>query len=258
MSEHGRPRPDIMAPVNRLTEPADLEAALDDVSALGPFFAATANPAEEVDPSWRPLRLLYTDPAGMLARYRQVASALDTDNERVVASIAHQGLVARVVSPLIGVASVHRIVPNWSPDSVHWRFAATGSWPLWIAGDTPGPVDRAGLALAVLDQAVPHLVGLESVVRATASVSARTLRGNAASAVVAAGRLVAKSRPDAASAASEVVDALLGSDPLEGAGMLGTGWAFRRRSCCLYYRIAGGGLCGDCVLAGRNRRSATV
>jgi hypothetical protein len=161
LSEHGRPRPDIMAPVNRLTEPADLEAALDDVSALGPFFAATANPAEEVDPSWRPLRQLYTDPAGMLARYRQVASALDTDNERVVASIAHQGLVARVISPLIGVASVHRIVPNWSPDSVHWRFAATGSWPLWIAGGAGpgrsaprrsgigGPRDRIGVGANV-------------------------------------------------------------------------------------------------------------
>ncbi|MGG7569367.1 (2Fe-2S)-binding protein [Streptomyces sirii] len=24
--------------------------------------------------------------------------------------------------------------------------------------------------------------------------------------------------------------------------------AFSRRSCCLYYRAPGGGLCGDCVL----------
>lgn len=247
-----------MASVTRLTEPAELEAALDDVSALGPFFAASANPAEEVDPSWRPLRQLYSDPAGMLARYRQVASALDTDNDRVVASIAHQGLVARVVSPLIGVASVHRIVPKWSSDSVHWRFAAVGSWPLWITGDASSHADRGTLVSAVLDHTVPHLLGLESVVRATASVSARTLRGNAASAVVAAGRLAAKSRPNSASVASEVVGALLGSDPLTGAGVLGTGWAFRRRSCCLYYRIAGGGLCGDCVLAGRGRRSTAV
>lgn len=247
-----------MASVTRPTEPADLEAALDDVSALGPFFAASANPAEEVDPSWRPLRQLYSDPAGMVARYRQVASALDTDNERVVASIAHQGLVARVVSPLIGIASVHRIVPKWSPDTVHWRFAAVGSWPLWVAGGATSHADQVSLVPAVLNQTVPHLVGLESVVRATASVSARTLRGNAASAVVAAGRLAAKSRPGAASTASEVVDALLGSDQLTGAGVLGTGWAFRRRSCCLYYRIAGGGLCGDCVLAGRDRRSAVV
>lgn len=25
-----------------------------------------------------------------------------------------------------------------------------------------------------------------------------------------------------------------------------TGSAFRRRSCCLYYRVPGGGICGDC------------
>jgi hypothetical protein len=28
-------------------------------------------------------------------------------------------------------------------------------------------------------------------------------------------------------------------------------WSFRRRSCCLYYRVPGGELCGDCVLSHR-------
>ncbi|MFD2121439.1 (2Fe-2S)-binding protein [Streptomyces cirratus] len=31
----------------------------------------------------------------------------------------------------------------------------------------------------------------------------------------------------------------------------GLGVAFTRRSCCLYYRVPGGGLCGDCVLRTR-------
>jgi|GEM_PF-1837329 hypothetical protein len=42
---------------------------------------------------------------------------------------------------------------------------------------------------------------------------------------------------------------LLGTGRLRGTGQLtGTGLAFRRRSCCLYYRLPGGGLCGDCCL----------
>ena len=31
--------------------------------------------------------------------------------------------------------------------------------------------------------------------------------------------------------------------------MTGDGLSFRRRSCCLYYRLPGGALCGDCGLA---------
>ncbi|MGH3614812.1 MAG: (2Fe-2S)-binding protein [Pseudonocardia sp.] len=30
-------------------------------------------------------------------------------------------------------------------------------------------------------------------------------------------------------------------------------WTFRRRSCCLYYRVRDGGLCGDCVLLSRRQ-----
>jgi ferric iron reductase protein FhuF len=32
------------------------------------------------------------------------------------------------------------------------------------------------------------------------------------------------------------------------------GWTFRRRSCCLYYRVPGGAVCGDCVLHERRHR----
>ena len=34
-------------------------------------------------------------------------------------------------------------------------------------------------------------------------------------------------------------------------GVTGEGLGFRRRSCCLYYRLPGGALCGDCALAWR-------
>jgi ferric iron reductase protein FhuF len=81
-------------------------------------------------------------------------------------------------------------------------------------------------------------------------VSARILRGNATSAVVAAGRQVARSRPEAAGRAESVVRGLLEAEPMSDTGSLSAGWAFRRRSCCLYYRLPGGGTCGDCVLVG--------
>jgi ferric iron reductase protein FhuF len=47
------------------------------------------------------------------------------------------------------------------------------------------------------------------------------------------------------------VRGLLSTAPMSGTGSLSVGWGFRRRSCCLYYRVPGGGICGDCVLVGR-------
>ncbi|HEY4005420.1 MAG TPA: (2Fe-2S)-binding protein [Pseudonocardia sp.] len=231
---------------------SDLRAALDDVALLGPFYAATANPAEVVDDSWRPLRALYTDPEPLATRIDQVAVALGTEDQRVAASITYQGLAARLVSPLIALAAVHGLTATWSPDTLHWRRAVTGPWPLWESDERP----RAPLAVELPDAVAealvePHLVALAVAVRAQVAVSERTLRGNAASAVVAAGRLVARSRPGYSSAAWIVVRHLLGTDGLADSGVFTTGWGFRRRSCCLYYRVPGGGVCGDCVLTGR-------
>jgi ferric iron reductase protein FhuF len=231
----------------------DLRAALDDIAGIGPFFAASANPAEAVDDSWRPLRELYTDPQPLGARIRQVADALGGSDRRVAASIAYQGLVARLVSPVIAVASVHGLVPTWSPDTLHWRVSVVGPWPLWESECQPAAVARADDEDALAGEVVrvllePHLWALAAAVRRQASVSEQTLRGNAASSVVAAGRMVARARPASGARSARVVHGLLAAAWLRDAGTLGEGWAFRRNSCCLYYRVPGGGTCGDCVL----------
>jgi hypothetical protein len=242
----------------------EIRAALDDVADLGPFFAVSANPAEVVDDSWRPLRELYTDPDPLGGRIRQVAEVLGGTEPRVAASITYQGLAARLVSPLLAVVAVHGVLPPWSPDSLHWRPAVTGPLPLWESGPGPEPGPGAGAAAPepgelptlVADTLVrPHLEALAEAVRAAVPVSRRTLWGNAASAVVAAGAMVARARPAAGERAEQLVAGLLAAGPLVGAGALTGHWVFRRRSCCLYYRVPGGGLCGDCVLTDRPSRT---
>ncbi|MBC7271137.1 MAG: (2Fe-2S)-binding protein, partial [Streptomyces sp.] len=74
--------------------------------------------------------------------------------------------------------------------------------------------------------------------------------GNAASALTGAARQLdrwarAEGRPDVAARSGALTRRLLADPRLTGTGTL-TGTAFRRRSCCLYYRLPGGGLCGDC------------
>jgi hypothetical protein len=68
-------------------------------------------------------------------------------------------------------------------------------------------------------------------------LSKRLLWGNVASALHAAPRVLELP------AARSWADAMLGIPPLRGE-MLGD----RRATCCLFYEVPGGGLCGDCVL----------
>lgn len=237
-----------------------MRRALEDVAALGPFFAVSSNPAEEVDPTWTPWRAFYDAPATAAARIDLVARALNTDDRRVAASIALQGLAARLVSPILAVAAAHRLVPRWSPESLHWRPAVSGPWPMWESGtalpcgDGSGPDDAVLTAMVAEVLVEPHLAALIDVTGAAESVSGRVLRGNIASAVAGAGAMIARTRPAAARTCAVIVEGLLRTRLLSDSGRFEGAWSFRRRSCCLYYRIPGGGTCGDCVLVPVARR----
>jgi len=231
----------------------DVQAALADVAAVGPFFVLATGAAE--GSGWRPLAEVHTDPAVLHDRIAHVRGVLGADR-RVAASITLQGLAARVLAPPLAAAVVHAVLP--SLDGVHFRVTDDGSWPLWCARPravaVPEPAQAvAGLA-GVLDA---HLVPLVAAVRAQVTISARLLWGNVASSVAAGRRLVAQQRPDVAGRAATVAQGLLDTPLLAGSGTRlppeggDLGWSFRRRTCCLFYRVPGGGICGDCVLLER-------
>ncbi|NEE55879.1 ferric iron reductase, partial [Streptomyces sp. SID8455] len=96
-----------------------------------------------------------------------------------------------------------------------------------------------------------HLVPLAEAVRRDGSISPRLLWGNAGSALAGAVRELvtwsrANGRPDVAQRARALAAELFDHSDLRSTGSP-HGPAFRRRSCCLYWRCPGGGLCGDCV-----------
>jgi hypothetical protein len=223
----------------------DVRALLADVAGLGPFFTVDAGPAV---PGERPLTDLHTDPQPLRDRIAHVGGALGCD-ERVAASLAFQGLAAQLVSAPYAAAVLHGAVPALTPATVWWRRADDGGWRLRSAATALA--DPAAL-VGLLDGL---LVPLVAAVRAQVTVAERLLWGNAASTVAAAKRLLVLQRPAAADQAAEVARAVLGSGHLAGAGELEAprhpdrNWSFRRRSCCLYYRVPGGGLCEDCVLS---------
>ncbi|MFD8522526.1 (2Fe-2S)-binding protein [Streptomyces capillispiralis] len=183
----------------------------------------------------------------LAARVRRVADALRTPEPRVAASVAQQGLAARLWSVALGSAALYGAVPDLAPRLLLWDPEGSAPDDLWLTGVRPLPGDAATLAELVLRG---HLEPLAGALRARHRLAPGLLRGNAASALAGAARELDRwgrghGRTDVAARATALARELLAHPLLSGTGTL-TGTAFRRRSCCLYYRVPGGGVCGDC------------
>ncbi|MDD7964988.1 (2Fe-2S)-binding protein [Actinomycetospora lemnae] len=256
---------------SRAAPDADAErvrTVLAEADAVDGFFAISTRVEESADPSWRPLAELLAvpdegpDPVG--ERLDQVAAGLGADR-RVAASLLAQSLASRSVSVLLATAAAG-VLPDLSPATVlHARPWPGGPVPLWVdperlTGVELGPPDDpAAAALLARALAEEHVAPLVAGIRARASVSARVLWGNAAGALGGAVRVLGGARPDRHAAALALARGVLAQEPFAGLGGFvadpghPSGLGFRRTTCCLYYRVPGGGMCGDCVLQGREQ-----
>ncbi|MFE9021170.1 (2Fe-2S)-binding protein [Streptomyces sp. NPDC007808] len=238
----------------------DLDPDLAALRPLGGFFVLRT--AEE---AFRPLPTLAQAygsrpsdaPGDALAfRVRKVAHALRAPETRVAASVAQQGLAARLWSITLGCAALYGRVPDLDPRLLHWDPDAGAPDDLRLTAVRPLPADPATLARVVLHG---HLEPLAAALHTRHRVAPGLLRGNAASALAGAARQLdqwarAHGRTETADRTRALTAELLGHPLLAGTGTL-TETAFRRRSCCLYYRVPGGGVCGDCCFTRPPRSS---
>jgi hypothetical protein len=242
---------------------------LDDLVGLGSFFAVSSHPAgaPPVGP-WRPVGELLSPSQPLMDRVALVRAALasrgglavDAIELRVAASTVHLGLAARLTSPALGAAVLGRPL-DLRPGGLWWQEAASGPVPLSAPAPEPGRRgESADCGSGECGSGEWRRVLLEEVLAPVTAaiadlvpVSARVLRGNVASAVNAAARQLARQRPDLTDRAWQVAAWLFASPLLDGERQP-PGVAFRRSSCCLFYRAAPGGradVCGDCVLGNR-------
>ncbi|MBL1098719.1 (2Fe-2S)-binding protein [Streptomyces sp. 205] len=232
---------------------------LREAAAVGPFFALRTGGAGPRAEGYVPLGAVYRTVDGraappLLARIDAVATTLRTDERRVAASLVFQGLAARLWSLALAPAALHGRVPELRPDRLWWNPARMAPDDLWHPDPLRVHGEPAGLAGQLAQTAYVHLRPLHHAVRAACPVSGRLLWGNAASALAGSLRVLhdwcrAQGRGDAADRATALVHTLFQTPPLSDTGTLTTApLSFRRRTCCLYYRVPGGGLCGDCVL----------
>lgn len=265
----GAARPDGIRPV---TWPAWRS----ELASLGPYFALEViDGTTEADgrletltggvdsAPWQPLSALVDDPQVLDARVRAVANALRpfvaTDvspsaapavPDRVAASVTHLGIVARLISPWLGARALGH---PWTPlrsGELRWRDVLGG--PLPLAVDLSHDV-RARRATDILTGTAVEEITVRVIERYR--LGDHVGWGNVASAANGAAMMLARHRADLADAAHRAADAILADARVEG-GALRSGEGFRRRSCCLIYRLTGGpaSICGDCVLGAQQHR----
>ncbi|WP_369214335.1 (2Fe-2S)-binding protein [Streptomyces flavofungini] len=237
---------------------------LAELRSVGGFFALRAGSA----PRSVPFADVYApppaagDPLGF--RVAEVARRLGDPEERVAASVAQLGLAARLWSVALGSAALYGAVPDLGPALLRWDPEGTSPDDLWLPEVRPLPGGGAGGAdlAATVRNVVQHghLEPLSAALRARHRISAALLWGNAGSALAGAARelhawAVRAGREDVGERGAALAAALFDDPALRGTGTL-AGTAFRRRSCCLYYRCPNGGVCGDCCFERPPTRSS--
>ncbi|MGW0231069.1 (2Fe-2S)-binding protein [Actinopolymorpha singaporensis] len=249
---------------------------LAEAGTVGAYFAVSTEVPRELpgDRELVSLAQLYAGHAALGQAITHTTDRLGTTEPRVGASILFQGMAARLWSPVVAVALLRRRVPVLAPGTTWPDLGASGRpWRtdparvVLLAPDGQRDVDASGhlhndlvhlARLAVRTVVKTHLTPLKDAVRAEASLPDALLWGNAASALVGTLGVLAGARPELTREVAAFTETALRQPPLADAGIVDpptpsaggvSTSAFVRRSCCLYYRVPGGGLCGDCPLA---------
>lgn len=215
---------------------AEATAALREVADYSPYFAVGQGPTD--GDGWSPLSTLL-DSSARTQLIDGVAQRMGTDEIRVAASSAFFGLAARLWSVALGTIALDGRCIDLDPDHLLWS-------------------DDSGIALHIVeprwgDELRSEVVegNLAPIITAwRPDVAPGLLWGNAASGLRGAAHVITgrkTNRPDGPRRVSRVEQALATvreDSRLREAVDAESG---RRRSCCLYYRLPGAGVCGDCV-----------
>ncbi|WP_405145902.1 (2Fe-2S)-binding protein [Sphaerisporangium sp. NBC_01403] len=213
--------------------------ALTDVAGLGSFFSLTTGDA---DGEWRPVSDAYAAGLGHLVSAR--AARYGTPEPRIAASIVQLGHAARLWSPILGCVIVHGVIPDLGGlqqrvDGPELRLPAPRGWE----APRDGTLTQVLYRLVMEDHLAPLSAGLR------VKVAPRLLHGNAASALAEAARDLLRAWPELGPSITRLATDLLRTRKLRGLGeFTGPRLEFRRRSCCLNYRVPEGRKCGDCSL----------
>lgn len=213
----------------------DISTELAETASYGGFFALTIGGDAA---GWHPVAQSYAD--GCADLIDATVHRYGTTDLRIGASLVHLGHATRLWSPVLACAIGHGVLPDFdglqrADDGAALRLPE----PVGMPAGSPEALYR----VVVREHMRPLAAGLP------VKLAPALLAGNIASALVGAAGALLSARPDLRRPIVETTRSLLDTGVLAGSGVItGDGLGFRRRSCCLFYRLPGGSLCGDCVL----------
>jgi iron complex transport system ATP-binding protein len=219
-----------------ITPSSDTIRALAELRDVSPYFALGTGPLHD---GWRPVKQLYDDTALLAEIVGRVQARMDVTEQRVAASTFFLGFAARLWSIGVGSVAGYRMLVDLPPEHLLFR-ESDGQIALHL--EHPATRRHEDLAAMVLDG---HLDPLAVALRRLGPISQRLLHGNTASALLGAARVFDRDR--ATTAGWELARRMC-ADPRLSTAVRFSDNDYRRTSCCLYYRTAHGGLCGDCAL----------
>lgn len=221
---------------DHLEEHMNIAAELAEISTYGGFFALTVGG----DPAgWHPVAQSYA--AGYADLIEATSRRYGAADLRIGASLVHLGHAARLWSPVLACVLARAVIPDLADlqradDGAQLRLPEP-------AGETASPCPDLLYRVVVADHLEPFAAGLRI------KLAPGLLHGNIASALVGTSRQLLAARPDLRASIAKVTSELLSTGKLAGTGAITSAdLDFRRNSCCLYYRVPGGGMCGDCAL----------
>jgi ferric iron reductase protein FhuF len=236
---------------------------LREISTVGAYF--DVQPAA-VEGAWSPLRELF-DPDVLTARVNRVRAVLaertglDADDldARACASIHFLALSSRVLSPVLAGVALRGVALDPDPEQMWWQAVDGGPIPLaWASFARSRASSAADGARRIEDGVLAHVLGpLADAYQRTFRLSEQVLLGNAASALNGAATMLLATGRELIIEPGAIADALLARGRLAGTGEYSAGRKFSRNNCCLFYRVPGGGVCGDCILARRELAART-
>jgi len=222
----------------------DISTELAEISTYKGFFALTVGGDAA---GWHPVKQSYA--GGCADLIDATVRHYRTTDLRIGASLVHLGHATRLWSPVLACALGHGVVP----DLKDLQRADDGA-QLRIPEPVGELVDSPSADLVYRIVVNHHMEPLAAGLRV--KLAPALLAGNIASALVGASRAPLSARPDLRPSIVGMTNSLLDTGMLAGSGVVtGSHLGFRRRSCCLFYRIPGRSVCGDCVFR-RTRRAS--
>lgn len=218
-----------------ITDITDIHRELTQISSYGGFFALAVGGDAA---GWHPVTDSYAE--GFADLIESTVQHYRTTELRVGASLVHLGHAARLWSPVLACVLGHGVMP----DLTDLQRADNGT-QLRLP-EPRGHRVRPSAELLYRVVVAEHMEAFAAGLRV--KVAPALLSGNIASALVGASNALLRARPDLREPVVGVTSELLNFGCLAESGVLTPVLEFTRRSCCLFYRVPGGGTCGDCPL----------